>query len=75
MQHGHRLGRADRVVPAVCGRQGVTLGQSAAALVVATKGHRGVPGFLPGPTTLYLLQHSKSPVVVHSETNEKLAPS
>ena len=49
--------------------------ETAAALVVATKGHRGVPGFLPGPTTLYLLQHSKSPVVVHSETNEKLAPS
>lgn len=48
--------------------------QNAAALIVATKGHRGVPGFLPGPTTLHLLQHAHSPVVVHSETNEKAAP-
>lgn len=49
--------------------------RTAAALIVATRGHRGVPGFLPGPTTLYLLQHAHSPVVVHSETNEKATPA
>ena len=47
----------------------------AAALIVATRGHRGVPGFLPGPTTLYLLQHAHSPVLVHSETNERPTPA
>lgn len=49
--------------------------ESAAALIVATRGHRGVPGFLPGPTTLFLLQHAKSPVLVHSETNERETPN
>lgn len=49
--------------------------RTAAALIVATRGHRGVPGFLPGPTTLHLMQHAHSPVVVHSETNEKATPA
>lgn len=46
----------------------------AAFVVVASQGHRGVPGFLLGSTTRALVQTARCPVVVLTSRSEKLWP-
>ncbi len=46
----------------------------AAFVVVASNGHRGVPGFLLGSTTRALVQSASAPVLVLTERSERLWP-
>lgn len=46
----------------------------AAFVVVASHGHRGVPGFLLGSTTRALVQNAQAPVIVLTERSQKLWP-
>lgn len=48
--------------------------QEAGLLVVASQGHRGVPGFLLGSTTRALVQSAMCPVVVLTAQSERLWP-
>lgn len=48
--------------------------RSAAFVVVASQGHRGVPGFLLGSTTRALVQSSQAPVIVLTNRSERLWP-
>jgi len=48
--------------------------RDAAYLVMASQGHRGVPGFLLGSTTRALIQSAQCPVVVLTMRSEKLWP-
>lgn len=45
-----------------------------AFLIMASQGHRGVPGFLLGSTTRALVQEAQSPVIVLTSRSEKLWP-
>ena len=47
---------------------------SAAFVVVASQGHRGVPGFLLGSTTRALVQSAQAPVIVLTARSEKRWP-
>lgn len=48
--------------------------RSAAFVVVASQGHRGVPGFLLGSTTRALVQSAQAPVIVLTSRSEKRWP-
>jgi nucleotide-binding universal stress UspA family protein len=48
--------------------------RSAAFVVVASQGHRGVPGFLLGSTTRALVQSAQAPVIVLTARSEKRWP-
>lgn len=48
--------------------------RDAAFLVVASQGHRGVPGFLLGTTTREVLRVSEKPVIVMTERSKRLWP-
>lgn len=48
--------------------------QEAGLLVVASQGHRGVPGFLLGSTTRALVQSAMCPVVVLTAQSKRLWP-
>lgn len=48
--------------------------RDAAYLVMASQGHRGVPGFLLGSTTRALIQSAQCPVVVLTARSEQLWP-
>ena len=48
--------------------------KDAAFLVVASQGHRGVPGFLLGSTTREVLRVSEGPVIVMTERSKRLWP-
>ena len=54
---------------------GLTEGSRGAGFVVlASQGHRGVPGFLLGPTTRALVQSAEAPVIVLTGRSEKRWP-
>ena len=48
--------------------------RSAAFVVVASQGHRGVPGFLLGSTTRALVQSAQAPLIVLTARSEKRWP-
>ncbi len=48
--------------------------RKAAFVVVASQGHRGVPGFLLGSTTRALVQSAQAPVIVLTARSEKRWP-
>ena len=47
----------------------------AAFVIVASNGHRGVPGFLLGSTARGLIQSSKAPVIVLTQLSERTWPT